>query len=289
MSARARFERAAARVECASWSPPSGELRDLRLHVRVSGQGEPTWLLLHGLGGSHRYFGAAFDSFAEGGRLVVPDLLGFGGSRDRAGGDYGPDEHSGALIELLEQLAANAPVYIGAHSIGTLVALRLAARRPDWIRGIVAFGPPLYSTAEQAQTHLAGLGRWVRFFALNTVWARWACAWMCRNRGTAARLAQWMRPDLPVEIAHDGVAHTWHSYSGSLQQLVLAAHGLRDLERIDVPVRLIVGKQDSVVDVELLRRIAATHANVQLEEWPGGHDLPLTHAQCCADALRALA
>ena len=37
------------------------------------------------------------------------------------------------------------------------------------------------------------------------------------------RLARWvarvMRPELPLEVAHDGVAHTWTSYSESLADL----------------------------------------------------------------------
>jgi pimeloyl-ACP methyl ester carboxylesterase len=246
-------------------------------------------LLLHGLAGSQRYFGAAFDALAEQGRLVAPDLLGFGSSAHRGGEDYGPDAHASAVHDTLEGLDVEAPVVVGAHSIGALVAFRLARRWPERVRGVVAFGPPLYGTPEQARAHIGRLGPWVRIFAMDSVWARWACAWMCRHREPAARVAQWLRPDLPAEIARDGVAHDWHSYSGSLRELVLAAQARQDLEQLEIPVRLIAGESDRVVDVDLLRELAASRENATLERWPGDHDLPLVDPERCVDALRTLA
>ncbi len=271
------------------WSPPAGELRDLRLHVRVAGRGSTTFLLLHGLGGSHRYFGAAFDVLAGDARLVVPDLLGFGGSLLRGGGDYGADAHADVLLDSLAQLGVEPPVYVGAHSIGSVVALRLARRWPEGVRGIVAFGPPLYRSAEEAREHIGRLGPWVRLFAMDTVWARWTCTWMCAHRTTAGRVAEWLRPDLPAEIARDGVAHDWESYSGSLRGLVLGSSGRLDLERVEMPVDLIIGERDRVVDAGVLEEIVRSRPCVRLERWPGDHDLPLREPVRCVASLRALA
>lgn len=270
------------------WSPPRGELRDVRLRVRVLGEGARTFVLLHGLAGSNRYFGAAFDSLAMDGRLVVPDLLGFGGSLDRAGGDYGPDAHAEAVMQALGELEVKPPIHLCAHSVGTPIALRIAALWPDAVRGVVAFGPPLFSTREEARAHISRLGLWVRLFALETVGARIACAWMCRHREAAASIAQWMRPDLPPAIARDGVLHRWDSYMGSLRHLILETPGIADLERVAAPVVLIAGQEDRVVDASFLRSLADAHENVRFESWPGGHDLPLSSPERCVEAVRAL-
>jgi len=273
----------------AKWAPPDGDLRDVGLHVRVLGEGQPTFLLLHGLAGSHRYFGAAFDRLSADGRVVVPDLLGFGGSPHPDGTDYGADAHAGAVIDALDALGVKRPIHVGAHSVGTLVALRIAVRRPEWIASVVAFGPPLYRTADEAREHISRLGLWVRLFAMETPWARAACTWMCKHRSTATRLAKWMRPDLPPEIACDAVQHTWGSYSGSLRNLVIGAQTAMDIVRMSVPVHLIAGEQDAVVDRAFLRELADAYPHVRLEEWPGGHDLPLNQPERCVDALRAAA
>jgi pimeloyl-ACP methyl ester carboxylesterase len=255
----------------------------------VLGKGSPTVLLLHGLAGSHRYFGAKFDVLGQDGTLVVPDLLGFGKSPHPDDSDYGPDAHAQAVLDALDRIGAQPPIHVGAHSVGTLVALRIALRRPDRIRSIAAFGPPLYETHEQARAHIVRLGLWARFFALETPWARAACAWMCRHRQSAARLAEWLRPDLPREIARDAVDHTWPSYSRSLRNLVLRAHGGGDVSRVHVPVRLIAGTEDAVLDLGFLDELARSHGHVRLERWPGRHDLPLSDPQRCVEVLRASA
>jgi pimeloyl-ACP methyl ester carboxylesterase len=112
---------------------------------------------------------------------------------------------------------------------------------------------------------------------------------MCRHRELAARAAVWMRPDLPPEIARDGVEHTWSSYSGSFRNLVLGAQGSQDLERAAIPVRLIAGDRDEVVDRAFLQEQATRYAHVQFEVAAGAHDLPLTDPRGCLAALRALA
>jgi len=271
------------------WRPPAGERLDVGLHVRVAGSGPPATLLLHGLAGSQRYFGADFDVLARRGRLIAPDLLGFGGSPRPESSDYGPDAHAAAVIGVLERLEVRAPIGIVAHSVGTLVALRIAQQRPDWIQRIIAFGPPPYRRREEARAHIARLGLWVRLFALETPIAHAMCAWMCRHRDLSARIAVWMRRDLPAEIARDAVQHTWHSYSRSLRNLVLGEWALGDLAELSVPVYLVAGEDDPVVDPALLREIAAAHPHVRLEWWPdAGHDLPLTHAERCVERIEAL-
>jgi len=271
------------------WLPPAGDLRDAGLCLRLAGdETSPVLLLLHGLAGSHRYFGAQFDALTEQARLVVPDLLGFGASPHPDDSDYGPGAHADAVLDALERVGARPPLYVGAHSVGTLVALQIALRRPGWVRAIVTFGPPLYRTPEQARAHIARLGPWVRFLAMDTPWARAACGWMCRHRPLAARLAEWMRPDLPGPIARDAIHHTWSSYSGTLRNLVLGAQQGQDLVRTRVPLHLIAGGQDPVVDLEFLRELARDHAHVQLEEWPGGHDLPLRQPERCVATLRSV-
>ena len=277
--------------ECSSltpmhtWSPPSGEERDVGLHVRVLGSGSPTILLLHGIAASNRYFGAAFDVLSTRGRLVVPDLLGFGDSPRPADSLYGPRDHARAVIEALEKLGAEPPFYIGAHSAGTLVATEIARTVPREVRGIVAFAPPLYRGAAEARAHLVRLGILAHYLALDTPIAHWTCLWMCRYPRAAARVGRWLRPELPREIAEDGVKHTWTSYSRTLRNLILETQPPRELESISVPTRWIVGDDDPVVDHGFLEELARRNDRIQLERWPGHHELPLSAPGRCVDAL----
>jgi pimeloyl-ACP methyl ester carboxylesterase len=245
-------------------------------------------VLLHGLPSSGRFWGADYDALAKNARLVVPDLLGFGRSPRPTGG-YGPNDHADAVAATLRGLGTHdGPALVVGHSVGALVALRLAARHPSLVAGIVGFGAPIYRDYAAARGYLAHLGPMARLFGLDTRWAELACTWLCqRHRRTAARLAARLRPDLPKALAADAVEHSWESFSETLARVVLTAEAPSWLDQIDVPVHLIVGGQDPLVDIPFLDELARGHPRLQLSVWPGaGHDVPLTDPTACRAAIQ---
>jgi pimeloyl-ACP methyl ester carboxylesterase len=274
------------------WSPARGTQFPGTLAVRTLGTAGPPIVLLHGLPSSGRFWGADYDVLADNARLVVPDLLGFGRSPRPTGG-YGPNDHADAVAATLRGLGADdGPALVVGHSVGALVALRLAVRHPSLVAGVVGFGAPIYRDYAAARHHLAHLGPMARLFGLDTRWAELACTWLCqRHRHTAARVATRLRPDLPKALAADAVEHSWESFSETLARVVLAAEAPSWLDQIDVPIHLIVGGQDPVVDVPFLDELAHSHPRLQLDIWGGaGHDLPLTDPTACrAEIQRDLA
>lgn len=267
------------------WHPGGGTAQPGTLHCRVIGAGAPAVLLLHGLVGSGRYWGADYDALADGtGSVLVPDLLGFGRStRDRD--DFGLDAHAAALEAVLVERGADAPVVVGAHSFGTLVALRLATRRPDLVRSIVAFGTPWYADDATARTSLARMGPLARLFALDEGWSRRVCVQVCEHRRLAAAFAVMTRPDLPAAIAADAVQHTWSSYHGALTALIEAdAPAL--LGEVSAPVHVVVGANDAIPDRVLLAEQSSAGLLASLAIWPGDHDLPLVQRSRAVALLR---
>jgi len=264
------------------WSPPGGRsIRAASLRVRVLGDSGPPILLLHGLIGSGRYWGGAYDHLSNGHRLVVPDLLGFGGS-GRPEHGYGPGDHVDAVVACLDALGVDEPVVIGAHSLGGLVGLRLAAFLPDRVASIIAFGPPIYPDAWAARAHVTQTGPMSRLFVLPGRTAEQACRWVCDHRALAARVAMIAHPSLPYEIASDGVQHSWSSYSETLQRVILGAEAAVWLDSIRCPLLFVAGDRDPVVDHDYLRGLPGAYDNVELREHAGGHDLPLTHPADCS-------
>jgi len=250
------------------------------LSVRALGDSGRPVLLLHGLVASGIFWGGAYDQLADNHRLLVPDLLGFGRSPRPATG-YRPDDHAAAVLACLDDLGIDEPVVIGAHSLGALVALRLAATHPERVIAVVAFGPPLYPDQRTARTHVSSTSPMGRLFVLPGQTAERACRFVCDHRAFAADVATLTHPSLPPEIAADAVQHTWASYSQTLQQTILSAEAATWLEQIVCPVHLVAGDRDPVVDHAYLRHLATTHSNVDLHEPPGRHDLPLIHPEEC--------
>lgn len=271
----------------AGWSPPRGvNVHTASLAARTAGDDGPPIVLLHGLVASGIYWGAAYDQLADGHRLIVPDLLGFGRSPRPPDADYGPDDHVRALIACLDELGATEPAVIGAHSLGTLVAFRLAAVRPERVASIVAFGPPLYPDAAAARAHVTATSPMARLFVLPGPAAEAACKWVCEHRRLAAAVARLTNPSLPGPIAADGVEHTWASYSQTLELVLLAAGAAGWLRNAHCPVQLVAGDGDPVVDRGFLAQLAAECSHVALEVWDGGHDLPLAQAEVCVQLIR---
>jgi pimeloyl-ACP methyl ester carboxylesterase len=270
-----------------TWWEPGGEQHLGALAARVLGSGPPI-VLLHGLVGSSRYWGGAYDRLATDHMLIVPDLLGFGRS-PRPHVSYGPDDHVAALLACLDEVGANDAALVGAHSAGATVALRLAATYPQRVRAVVGFGPPLYRSPADSRARLASMGPMARLFALPGRSAAVACAWVCNHRELAAKLAVLTHPRLPAPVAADSVQHTWTSYSETLQKLVLAAEAPSWLPDIRCRVWLVAGDADRVVDHEFLAELADQHAHVTAETWPGDHHLPLRQPERCSTLLERAA
>lgn len=266
------------------WTPPGGDYHDGPLAYRTIGKGSPTFVLLHGLAGSGQYWGGAYDELSRHGCVVVPDLLGFGRS-PKVTGDYGLPEHVDAILGCLDDLDVRRPVVFVTHSFGGIVALAVAARRASTVAGIVAFGPPWYADRVRAGDRLAQMGPMARLFALDPVWGRRVCGFACSHPRLSARLAVAARPDLPPEVARDGLQHNWSSYRGSLGVIESApVPGLMD--SVSVPVRVVIGDDDAIPDRAYLQSRLEDGQLEDLQIWPGHHDLPMTAPARAASHVR---
>ena len=101
--------------------------------------GRRTLLLLHGAQGNWSHWRANVDELARGGRVVVPDMPGFGLSEAAPAGDL--DALAGTLADLVDRLGLHAVALVG-YSFGSLVAVRLVALRPDAIERLLIINPP---------------------------------------------------------------------------------------------------------------------------------------------------
>lgn len=271
------------------WTPPAGErTRVGPLAVRRLGsrRSPGTTVLLHGLAASGDSFGAGFDRLSSARRLVVPDLLGFGGSLDTARTDFSLDAHLRALDRLVAEEPR--PLVVAGHSMGSVLALVWASHRDD-VERVVALSPPLYTDEKEARRHISNMGLFERVLAMRSPLSEAVCRWMCAHRELAGWAAVAVQPQWPVPIAHQGVQHTWASYLGGMEGIILSApwaQALDELERCHVPVVLAVGTDDPVIVDGRLQQLAAAHGNVSVHWRPGaGHDLPQRDAAWCRPFL----
>ncbi len=272
------------------WAPPTlpGDGAG-PLYARYGGDGGAAIVLLHGLVSSGDLFGARYDRLATAHRVVVPDLLGFGRSLDETSPSFSVDDH----LDALDQLADRTGLFdrrwtIGAHSMGSALALHWALRHPDRVERIVCWGAPIYPSHDAARSRISGSAM-TRLFALDTAWAQRACAINCSHRAAAGWLTAIAEPGLPVPVARAVSSHTWPAYRDAMHHLVIEVDWprlLADVDDFGIPVDLAYGTDDEIGDHDYARAISVARSGSTVTMIPNaGHHLPMSHPDVCLDQL----
>jgi pimeloyl-ACP methyl ester carboxylesterase len=127
--------------------PPSGLFMPFgkqRLHLVDKPAGEQEQgavLLLHGASSQHAdLLSALGPQLSDRYRIIAPDRPGLGWS-DRIGGADAalPSTQADVMLELIERLETG-PVVIVAHSLAGAMAMDMALKRPDRVKGLVLLG-----------------------------------------------------------------------------------------------------------------------------------------------------
>jgi pimeloyl-ACP methyl ester carboxylesterase len=131
-------------------NPASGrflDVNDVRLHYVERGTGEPL-VLLHGNGSMIEDFESSglIDLAAKNYRVIVFDRPGFGHSGRPRNVVWTPDAQAELFKQALTRLDVSNATVLG-HSWGTSVAVALALKYPDMIRGLVLASGYYYPTA----------------------------------------------------------------------------------------------------------------------------------------------
>ena len=127
-----------------------------RLRYFAAGTGSPV-VLVHGLGGAAANWADLAPMLAESFRVLAPDLPGHGHSSPLpAVPDLNP--FADRLACLIEQ-ESRQPVLLVGHSLGGVIALRLAVRHPELVRGLVlASSAGISSRTRRARYAITMLG-----------------------------------------------------------------------------------------------------------------------------------
>jgi len=233
------------------------------LHRLADGEGDRTLVLLHGLGGTHRYWTCGPVPFElPGHRRVLVDLLGFGAS-PRPWMRYTLDRHLAALRDALPDQGR---LTLAGHSLGAALALAFAARWPARVDRLILLSPPCFEG-------VLGASAWFRRQRWGWVYTNlWATAVACIiTRRVAGRVLPRLLRDVPREVAEDLVAHNMASSTTSLWEVLYHHDLMLDAARLatDTPVLVLHGKGDSTAPPAGARRLVAGRQGWHLEELEG--------------------
>jgi pimeloyl-ACP methyl ester carboxylesterase len=206
------------------------------------GAGPPV-VLVHGLGGSGRWWGRTAPALARSHRVIVPELPGFGYGIGTA--QFRLDEAPDLLDALLRRLGVARASLVG-HSLGALACAALAARAPERAERLVMIAPPVRTA-----------GRSVLANALPAL-------------RTIARLP----PAAAATVLSDVVGRSPVALLRAAGELLVIEHAA-DLARIRAPTLLLWGDRDVLVPVSGARELAERIGGARLRVIRGAGHVPM--------------
>ncbi len=125
--------------------------------LQPAGSGpRPTYVLLHGIGVSHRYFARLHLELAKDSDVYTFDLPGFGDA-PRPGRPVPVGEYAAFVRDILGDIAR--PFVVIGHSMGTQYAVELALQEPELVAGVVLMGPVVDSNRRSVLRQATDLTR----------------------------------------------------------------------------------------------------------------------------------
>src|SRR5581483_6296411 len=164
----------------------------------------PALVLIHGLGGSTRWWDRVVPMLATSYRVVRIDLLGHGRSAKPAGGGYAIPQQGRRVGLALDRLGITHAVVVG-HSTGGAVATALAEQRADLVTALalVDTGPRLDAFISDGL-----VGRLVDVPVVGQLLWRFRTDGLIR-KGLSTAFAP--RYDVPQQLVDDVQAMTYHA------------------------------------------------------------------------------
>ncbi|MFN0186800.1 MAG: alpha/beta fold hydrolase [Aquabacterium sp.] len=277
--------------------PPQGRFIDVpgaRLHVVEKGAGPPL-LLIHGLMGNLcNYTYGVVDRLSGRYRVIAVDRPGSGYSVRHDGTAADLPTQADAMAALIDALKLDrSPVIVG-HSLGGALALCLAQRHPGKVAALALLAPLTQDPGEisPAFNGIRITQPWLQ------VLLGWTLAVPVSMRTKDKVLAVVFGPEaVPADFGTRGggllgVRPT--HYVAGCRDLAAAGHGIGDqvaaYARMTLPVRVLYGRGDQILNPQVQGQgLVDALPGATLELIDGGHMIPITAPQACADFIARVA
>lgn len=247
-----------------------------RIAVEVEGEGEPV-VMIHGLGGTSNTWTALEPAFARNQRVRL-DLPGSGRSA-RCEGALSLGVFVDAVLKVMQKVSVDR-AHVVAHSMGTIVAVHLAAAEPRKVRSLALFGP-LLAPPDPARANIRARAQKARnegpdgMQAIADALVRASTSSETRAKRHAA--VAFVRESL-MRQDPDGYARSCDA---------LADMQPADTTRIECPALLVTGDEDIVAPPQAVRMMGEKIAGSRVAVLRGcGHWTPVEKPDECIQLLK---
>jgi pimeloyl-ACP methyl ester carboxylesterase len=258
---------------------PSLTANGAELHYEDVGTGPQAIVFIHGLMLASESYAAQREAFSATHRVITFDLRGQGRSeKTRNGLDL--DTLAADTAVLIEQLVGG-PTHVVGFSMGSFVAMRLAARYPSLVRSLTLIGPSADAEEPENLPRYARLIRFVRWFGPKLVAPRLMKILFgdtyLQSPAVAVERARWLAclKSLPRSLHRAAAASAGRmAMTGALAQIV-------------APTLVVSGEEDRPISPARAHAVHLGIAGSQFVTFPRtGHAVMIERAEAFNARLR---
>jgi len=255
-----------------------------RLHFTCTGDGADNILLIHGFASSLRIWEPLTAALPHAARWWALDLCGFGQSASLANAAPTLDDHVRVIAAFCQQHSLRPRVVMG-HSMGGMLALKLALAHPDLTERLVLMCPVVTGKISFRTDLILGTEIGAALLAASRpVWS----VLQSQLVEPFMRIPRfYLSPRARLRVAEDFRCADWRAASKALN--AISQEDLtRRLPSVQHPALVIVGGRDFTVPPSEGRTGARLMPNAQLVEFPRAHHEPLDEeTKECVAAIAA--
>jgi pimeloyl-ACP methyl ester carboxylesterase len=251
-------------------------INGVRLFWELRGDSGDLLVLVHGSWGNHHNWDSVVPTFERSFRVLTYDRRGHSES-ERPIGQGHVDEDVADLAALIEHVGRG-PAHIAGNSFGAAIVLRLAGKRPELFRSLIAHEPPLFRLLEHepaAQAALSAVNE--RLAAVVRMLESGAYAGAAREFVETIAFGPGVWARLPPERQEMFIfnAPTWLDEMRDPESLTITLDALRTFS---APALLTCGGQSRPFFPLVVKQIAAKMPRAVTSTFPGaGHVPHLSH------------
>jgi pimeloyl-ACP methyl ester carboxylesterase len=251
----------------------------MRLSFDEQGTG-PAVVLLHGFPLDRSMWSSQLGMLSNHHRVIAPDLRGHGQSPTPPG-PYPMEELADDVIETLDAAGVEPPYVVGGLSMGGYVALAMAGRHPDRLRGLM-----LLNTRAGADQPEAAANRQAKAAALEQEGSTESLTAMVEL--LIPETTRNSRPELVDHVVAMIRQASPIGAAGALRGMAMRPDRLEVLRRLTVPLLVIAGADDAIVPEAEAQAMAEAAPVADLIVIPeAGHLTPMEAPGATNAAIRS--
>lgn len=264
------------------------EVNGVNVHYKTYGEGEPTFILLHGFGASLFSWREVTEPLAEFGTVIAYDRPAFGLTERpmewEGESPYSQDSQVELVIGLMGALGVEKATLVG-NSAGGTVSMLTALKYPERVTSLILVDPAVYAGG--------GAPSWIRpllgtpqFDHLGPLFAR-----QLQAQGTEFLKTAWHDPSKITPDIFEGYQEPLQieNWDKALWELTVSSRESGLAERVsefNLPILVITGDDDRIVPAEQSLRLAEELPNAELAVIPQCGHVP--HEECPTVFMQAV-